>query len=89
MLQVLADRVSMYMHAYTLYSFVRPFGCSVLLASYDETDGAELYSIEPSGVCSVCQTLILLSSFTLYLSIFPACAKLKSFLALDAGVEFM
>ena len=53
MLQVLADRVSMYMHAYTLYSFVRPFGCSILLASYDKTDGAELYSIEPSGICSV------------------------------------
>jgi len=54
MWQVLADRLSMYMHAYTLYSFVRPFGCSLLLASYDNTDGAELYSIEPSGVCSVC-----------------------------------
>jgi len=52
-LQVLADRVSMYMHAYSLYSFVRPFGCSILLASYDETDGAELYCIEPSGVCNV------------------------------------
>jgi len=54
MLQVLADRLSMYMHAYTLYSFVRPFGCSILLASYDKTDGAELYCIEPSGVCNVC-----------------------------------
>jgi len=53
-LQVLAERISMYMHAYTLYSFVRPFGCSVLVASYDKTDGAELYSIEPSGVCNVC-----------------------------------
>jgi len=53
LLQVLADRVSMYMHAYTLYSFVRPFGCSVLVASYNETDKAELYCIEPSGVCTV------------------------------------
>ena len=51
--QVLADRLSMYMHAYTLYSFVRPFGCSILLAGYDKTDGADLYSIEPSGVCNV------------------------------------
>lgn len=52
--KVLAERISMYMHAYTLYSFVRPFGCSVLVASYDKTDGAELYSIEPSGVCNGC-----------------------------------
>jgi len=36
-----------------LYSFVRPFGCSVLVASYNETDKAELYCIEPSGVCTV------------------------------------
>lgn len=46
----LADRVAMYMHAYTLYSFVRPFGCSVVLSSYDD-DGPHMYSIEPSGVC--------------------------------------
>jgi 20S proteasome subunit alpha 7 len=47
---VLADRVAMYMHAYTLYSFMRPFGCSVILSSYDD-DGPHMYSIEPSGVC--------------------------------------
>lgn len=46
----LADRVSMYIHAYTLYSAVRPFGCSVLLASYDETDGPQMYTVDPSGV---------------------------------------
>ena len=33
-LKHLADRVAMYVHAYTLYSAVRPFGCSFLLASY-------------------------------------------------------
>jgi len=49
--KVLADRVSMYMHAYTLYSFVRPFGCSVMLSSYDPTDGPQMFMIEPSGVC--------------------------------------
>jgi 20S proteasome subunit alpha 7 len=48
--KVLADRVAMYMHAYTLYSFVRPFGCSVMLCSYDD-DGPQMYTIEPSGVC--------------------------------------
>ena len=39
----------MYMHAYTLYSSVRPFGTSILLSSYTD-DGPELYMIDPSGV---------------------------------------
>jgi len=46
----LSDRISGYVHAYTLYSAYRPFGCSVLLSSYDKVDGAELFMIEPSGV---------------------------------------
>uniref|UniRef100_A0A8C3Q0C4 Proteasome subunit alpha type n=1 Tax=Chrysolophus pictus TaxID=9089 RepID=A0A8C3Q0C4_CHRPC len=49
-LKHLADRVAMYVHAYTLYSAVRPFGCSFMLGSYDEDDGAQLYMIDPSGV---------------------------------------
>lgn len=48
-LKHLADRVAMYMHAYTLYSAVRPFGCSVLISCFDD-DGPEMYSIDPSGV---------------------------------------
>lgn len=40
----------MYMHAYTLYSALRPFGCSVVLSSYDELDGPQLYCLDPSGV---------------------------------------
>eukprot|EP00058_Branchiostoma_floridae_P024691 XP_002610181.1 hypothetical protein BRAFLDRAFT_264234 [Branchiostoma floridae] len=46
----LADRVAMYMHAYTLYSHVRPFGCSVMLGSYNKDDGPQLYMMDPSGV---------------------------------------
>uniref|UniRef100_A0A670HX40 Proteasome subunit alpha type n=1 Tax=Podarcis muralis TaxID=64176 RepID=A0A670HX40_PODMU len=50
-LKHLADRVAMYVHAYTLYSAVRPFGCSFMLGSYDGDDeGAQLYMIDPSGV---------------------------------------
>jgi len=45
----LADRIAGYVHAYTLYSAYRPFGCSVLLSSYDKFDSAGLYMIEPSG----------------------------------------
>ncbi|XP_071555734.1 proteasome subunit alpha type-3 [Temnothorax nylanderi] len=48
-LKYLNERVSMYMHAYTLYSAVRPYGCSILLSAY-ETDGPALYMIDPSGV---------------------------------------
>lgn len=49
----LNDRVSMYMHAYTLYSAVRPYGCSVILGSWDKDDGPEMYMIDPSGVSYV------------------------------------
>ncbi|CAD7693261.1 unnamed protein product [Nyctereutes procyonoides] len=49
-LKHLADKVAMYVHAYTLYSAVRPFGCSFMLGSYSVNDGAQLYMIDPSGV---------------------------------------
>lgn len=48
-LKYLVERVAMYMHAYTLYASLRPFGASVLLASY--IDGvSQVYLIDPSGV---------------------------------------
>ncbi|PAV21277.1 20S proteasome subunit [Pyrrhoderma noxium] len=48
-LKVLADRLGLYVQAYTLYSSVRPFGSSALLGGVDK-DGPELLVIEPSGV---------------------------------------
>uniref|UniRef100_A0A3Q2SUQ5 Proteasome 20S subunit alpha 3 n=1 Tax=Fundulus heteroclitus TaxID=8078 RepID=A0A3Q2SUQ5_FUNHE len=42
--------VAMYVHAYTLYSAVRPFGCSFILGSYDKDDGPQLYMVDPSGI---------------------------------------
>ena len=48
----------MFMHAYTLYSAVRPFGCSVILAAY-EADGPQMYMIDPSGVSYVSQLVSL------------------------------
>ncbi|XP_076320780.1 proteasome alpha7 subunit isoform X1 [Tachypleus tridentatus] len=48
-LKYLKDRVAMYMHAYTLYSAVRPFGCSILMAA-SEPDGPQLYCVDPSGI---------------------------------------
>ncbi|KAK0230683.1 20S proteasome subunit [Armillaria fumosa] len=48
-LKLLADRLGMYVQAYTLYSSVRPFGISTILGAVDK-DGPSLYVIEPSGV---------------------------------------
>lgn len=47
----------MYVHAYTLYGSIRPFGVSCLLGSYDETEGPELFVIDPSGVSFVSYVL--------------------------------
>jgi len=48
--QVLADRLAGHVHTHTLYWYLRPFGCTSLIASYDESKGPQLYMIEPSGV---------------------------------------
>ncbi|KAJ2514870.1 putative proteasome subunit alpha type-7 [Coemansia sp. RSA 1939] len=45
---IIAERLAMYVQAYTLYSSVRPFGVSTLLACTD-AKGPQLYMIEPSG----------------------------------------
>ncbi|KAL7420192.1 putative proteasome subunit alpha type-7 [Cryptotrichosporon argae] len=47
--QVLADRLSGYVQAYTCYGSVRPFGVSTLIGGVDKT-GPRLFCIEPSGV---------------------------------------
>jgi len=49
-LKYLKDRVALYMHAYTLYSALRPFGSSLLLTTYDAMDGPQLICLEPSGL---------------------------------------
>jgi len=46
---VLADRLAGFIHTYTLYWYLRPFGASILLAVYD-ADSPQLYMLEPSGV---------------------------------------
>ncbi|KAF9055103.1 20S proteasome subunit [Hymenopellis radicata] len=48
-LKTLADRLGLYVQAYTLYSSVRPFGISTIIGSVDK-DGPALFVIEPSGV---------------------------------------
>ncbi|KAF8450378.1 20S proteasome subunit [Boletus edulis BED1] len=46
----ISDRLALYAQMYTLYSSVRPFGISTILAGVDKT-GPSLYVVEPSGVC--------------------------------------
>ncbi|TXT10675.1 hypothetical protein VHUM_02180 [Vanrija humicola] len=48
-LQILSDRLSGYVQAYTCYGSVRPFGVSSLVAGVDKS-GPRLFCIEPSGV---------------------------------------
>uniref|UniRef100_A0A7S2UI50 Proteasome subunit alpha type n=1 Tax=Attheya septentrionalis TaxID=420275 RepID=A0A7S2UI50_9STRA len=49
--QVLADRISTYMHYFTLHGALRPFGASALVAAYDADEKTHaLYMVEPSGV---------------------------------------
>eukprot|EP00758_Cryptobia_borreli_P002736 Tbor_TRINITY_DN3245_c0_g1::TRINITY_DN3245_c0_g1_i1::g.23773::m.23773/K02727/PSMA3; 20S proteasome subunit alpha 7 len=44
----LAGRIGSYMHLYTRHGALRPFGCSVLVASFAD-DGPQLYVVDPSG----------------------------------------
>ncbi|KAG9508400.1 Proteasome subunit alpha type-3, partial [Fragariocoptes setiger] len=46
----LKDRIAQYLHAYTLYSALRPFGTSLVLANYNKHDGPQLYNVDPSGL---------------------------------------
>ncbi|KAH9482837.1 Proteasome subunit alpha type-3 [Psilocybe cubensis] len=48
-LKAVADRLGLYVQAYTLYSSVRPFGISTILGTVDE-DGPGLFVVEPSGI---------------------------------------
>ena len=47
--KAIADRLGLYVQAYTLYSSVRPFGISTILGTVDQ-DGPGLFVVEPSGV---------------------------------------
>jgi len=49
-IKYLVERISGYMHAYTLYSAVRPFGAAVMVGSWTSSEGAQLFCLEPSGV---------------------------------------
>ena len=48
--KALAERLSGFLHAYTCYWYLRPFGASVIVAGLDKESGThELWMAEPSG----------------------------------------
>lgn len=49
--KILADRMSAYVHYFTLHGALRPFGSTALIAGYDvDLKEHALYMVEPSGV---------------------------------------
>mmetsp|Transcript_23350 Transcript_23350/g.75555 ORF Transcript_23350/g.75555 Transcript_23350/m.75555 type:complete len:255 (-) Transcript_23350:329-1093(-) len=51
--EILAERIGLFVHAYTLYWSIRPFGCAILLGCVDkETKKPSLFCIEPQGQVS-------------------------------------
>lgn len=50
-LHILANRISLYVHAYTLYWHMRPFASSIIIGSFDPNEKGEIYCIEPNGAC--------------------------------------
>ncbi len=48
---VLINRIGLYVHYFTRYGSLRPFGSSCIVAAYDEDlKQPELYVVEPSGL---------------------------------------
>jgi len=48
-IRVLNERVSNFVQMYTLYAYIRPFGCAAIIGGIDRK-GPQLYMIEPSGI---------------------------------------
>lgn len=46
---ILNSRLASEVHYHTLFAYLRPFGTSILIASYD-SNGPQLYQIDPSGI---------------------------------------
>jgi len=76
-----AERMGGYAQAYTLYSSVRPFGITAIIAGGD-SDGPGLYMVEPSGLYWVCFLFLSLSFFL----IFPFSTRPKFASALEGKI---
>ncbi len=49
--KALADRLAQYMHMNTMTMWSRPYGCTVIIASFDDIKGPALYQIDSAGQC--------------------------------------
>ena len=49
--QVIAERLANTTQMNTVYSYQRPYGSAVILASHDMMKGATLWMVEPAGTC--------------------------------------
>jgi 20S proteasome subunit alpha 7 len=49
--KVLAERIAQHMYENTIYPSARPFGCTAIIASFEESKGPALYSVDASGLC--------------------------------------
>jgi 20S proteasome subunit alpha 7 len=47
--QILAERLSIYVHAHTCHWGARPFGCCIFISSYDTDKKYHLYMLENNG----------------------------------------
>ena len=47
----LSDRLAMQVQQKTIYANFRPYGTSIILATWDHLKGPALWMIEPSGAC--------------------------------------
>ena len=47
--KILTERLSIYVHAHTCHWGARPFGCCVLISSYEKDNTYHLYMLETSG----------------------------------------
>jgi len=49
--KVLAERIAATMHFNTIHMMSRPYGCTLIIAAYDQTNGPSLHMIDSAGQC--------------------------------------
>lgn len=47
--EVLTSRLALYVNQFTEYLYLRPFGASFFIGSFDEKQGSQLFSLDPAG----------------------------------------
>ena len=47
--KILSNRLALYVNQFTEYLYLRPFGASFYIGSYDPKNGCQLYSLNPAG----------------------------------------